>query len=52
MFEKADRLRKLPPYLFKEIDRKKTELRAKGVDLIDLGIAILTFPPRLTLSRR
>ncbi len=38
MFDKADRLRKLPPYLFKEIDRKKTELRAKGVDLIDLGI--------------
>jgi len=38
MFEKADRLRKLPPYLFKEIDRKKTELRAKGMDLIDLGI--------------
>lgn len=38
MFDRADRLRKLPPYLFKEIDRKKTELRAKGVDLIDLGI--------------
>ena len=38
MFDKADRLRKLPPYLFKEIDRKKTELRAKGIDLIDLGI--------------
>ena len=38
MFDKADRLRKLPPYLFKEIDRKKTELRGKGVDLIDLGI--------------
>ena len=38
MFEKADRLRKLPPYLYKEIDRKKTELRARGVDIIDLGI--------------
>jgi LL-diaminopimelate aminotransferase len=38
MFDKADRLRKLPPYLFKEIDRKKTEMRAKGVDIIDLGI--------------
>jgi LL-diaminopimelate aminotransferase len=38
MFDKADRLRKLPPYLFKEIDRRKSELRAKGVDLIDLGI--------------
>ncbi|MCU0595916.1 MAG: LL-diaminopimelate aminotransferase [Desulfobacterota bacterium] len=38
MFDTANRLRKLPPYLFKEIDRKKSELRAKGVDLIDLGI--------------
>jgi len=38
MFEKADRLNKLPPYLFKEIDRKKAEMRAKGVDIIDLGI--------------
>jgi LL-diaminopimelate aminotransferase len=38
MFEKADRLKRLPPYLFKEIDRKKTEVRARGVDIIDLGI--------------
>ena len=38
MFEKAERLNKLPPYLFKEIDRKKAEMRAKGVDIIDLGI--------------
>ncbi len=38
MFEKAERLKRLPPYLFKEIDRKKAEVRAKGVDLIDLGI--------------
>jgi LL-diaminopimelate aminotransferase len=38
MFERADRLRKLPPYLFKEIDRKKSEMKAKGVDIIDLGI--------------
>jgi LL-diaminopimelate aminotransferase len=37
-FERAERLGKLPPYLFKEIDRKKTEMKAKGVDIIDLGI--------------
>ena len=36
--EKADRLNKLPPYLFKEIDRKKEEVIAKGVDIIDLGV--------------
>lgn len=37
-FERAERLKKLPPYLFKEIDKKKTEMKAKGVDIIDLGI--------------
>lgn len=36
--EKAERLKKLPPYLFKEIDRKKDEVRARGVDIIDLGV--------------
>ena len=37
-FETADRLKKLPPYLFKEIDRKKAEVKARGVDIIDLGV--------------
>ncbi|MDY7034579.1 MAG: LL-diaminopimelate aminotransferase, partial [Thermodesulfobacteriota bacterium] len=30
--------KKLPPYLFKEIDRKKEEVMARGVDIIDLGV--------------
>ena len=38
VFEKAERLKKLPPYLFKKLNRKKTELRARGVDIIDLGV--------------
>ena len=38
MFDIADRLKKLPPYLFKEIDRKKSEVMARGVDIIDLGV--------------
>ncbi|MBW1805000.1 MAG: aminotransferase class I/II-fold pyridoxal phosphate-dependent enzyme, partial [Deltaproteobacteria bacterium] len=38
VIEKAERLAKLPPYLFKEIDRKKDEVVAKGVDIIDLGV--------------
>jgi LL-diaminopimelate aminotransferase len=37
-FEKADRVRQLPPYLFQEIDRLKAELLAKGVDVINLGV--------------
>ena len=38
LFERAERLRQLPPYLFKEIDRKKAEVQARGVDIIDLGV--------------
>ncbi len=37
-FNRAERLAKLPPYLFKEIDRKKEEVMARGVDIIDLGV--------------
>ncbi len=37
IFEKAERLKKLPPYLFKEIGKKKAEVMARGVDIIDLG---------------
>ena len=36
--KQAERLRRLPPYLFKEIDRQKAEVKAKGVDIIDLGV--------------
>lgn len=36
--EIPDRLKKLPPYLFAEIDRIKRELIAKGKDVIDLGV--------------
>jgi LL-diaminopimelate aminotransferase len=36
--KKARRINDLPPYLFAEIDRRKREALARGVDLIDLGI--------------
>ena len=36
--EKSDRLKSLPPYLFKEIDRQKEKVGKKGVDIIDLGV--------------
>lgn len=36
--EKAERLKRLPPYLFAEIDRMKEEVRSRGVDIIDLGV--------------
>ncbi|BAY91797.1 MULTISPECIES: pyridoxal phosphate-dependent aminotransferase [unclassified Tolypothrix] len=34
----AKRLEKIPPYLFAEINRKRHELEAKGVDIINLAI--------------
>lgn len=34
----ANRLAQLPPYLFVEIDRKKREALARGVDIINLGV--------------
>ena len=37
-FEPPERLKKLPPYLFVEVDRRKRELLAKGKDVIDLGV--------------
>ncbi len=47
--EKAERLKRLPPYLFKEIDRQKEEVRAKGIDIIDLGVGDpdLPTPPHI-----
>ncbi len=34
----ANRIEALPPYLFAEIDAKMDEMKAKGVDVIDLGV--------------
>ena len=37
-FEKSERLKALPPYLFIEIDKKKRAKIASGADVINLGI--------------
>jgi LL-diaminopimelate aminotransferase len=48
----ADRLKQLPPYLFKEVDRLKAEMQAKGVDVIDLGVGDPDLPtPAHILAR-
>lgn len=36
--EFSERLLRLPPYLFVELDRKKNQAMEQGVDVIDLGI--------------
>ena len=38
MFELSKKIKSLPPYLFAEIDKKKRELKDKGIDFIDLSI--------------
>jgi LL-diaminopimelate aminotransferase len=37
-FEYANRLKKIPPYLFVEIEEKVKKRRLEGVDIIDFGI--------------
>ena len=38
MVKPASRIEQIPPYLFARIDKKKEEVRKKGVDLVDFGI--------------
>ncbi len=50
-FVKADRLQKLPPYLFAEIDRKKKAALAAGRDVINLGVGDPDRPTPPTIIR-
>lgn len=51
-FEPAARLKLIPPYLFKEIDEKKEQVRARGVDIIDLGVGDPDLPtPRFIVEK-
>jgi len=43
--EFADRLKRLPPYLFAEIEKVMKEKKAQGVDLISLSIGDPDLPP-------
>ena len=38
MIQEANRLKRLPPYLFTIIDNLKRQVRSQGVDVIDLGM--------------
>ncbi|MCX7835452.1 MAG: aminotransferase class I/II-fold pyridoxal phosphate-dependent enzyme [bacterium] len=45
MFFRANRMQKLPPYLFAGLEAKAEELKSKGIDIIDLGIGDPDLPP-------
>lgn len=48
MVKTSTKFKNIPPYIFAEIDRKKAEAIAKGVDVINLGIGD---PDRPTFKR-
>ena len=51
-FKPAARLGLIPPYLFKAIDDKKAEVKARGVDIIDLGVGDPDLPtPRFIVEK-
>jgi LL-diaminopimelate aminotransferase len=43
--EYAERIKRLPPYLFSEIEKMQKEKKARGVDLISLSIGDPDLPP-------
>ncbi len=51
----SDRLERIPPYLFAQLERKIAEKRAAGIDVITLGIGdpdVPTFPPIVEAAQR
>ncbi|MBI5143619.1 MAG: LL-diaminopimelate aminotransferase [Candidatus Omnitrophica bacterium] len=49
--ERSDRLKKLPPYLFVEIDKAKKKAAEEGRDIIDLGVGDPDIPtPRFIID--
>ena len=46
----ADRVRRLPPYLFGKINKLKLQRRRAGADVIDLGMGNPTDPPADAIS--
>ena len=46
-FEYAERIKRLPPYLFAEIEKIIKEKKAQGIDLISLSIGDPDLPPPL-----
>lgn len=45
IFQEANRLKRLPLYLFTILDELKAQARARGIDVIDLGMGNPDLPP-------
>ena len=44
MLEDFHRVKRLPPYVFAEVNRLKAAARARGADIIDLGMSTPDLP--------
>jgi len=51
-FDSSDRMKRLPPYLFAEFERKRAALEKAGQDIINLGIGDPDQPPPRLLTDR
>ena len=47
--KKLDKLDRLPPYVFAEVNRIKDDARAKGKDIIDFGMGNPDSPTHLNI---
>ena len=51
MRNEFDRIKRLPPYVFAEVNNLKAKLRSKGKDIIDFGMGNPDMPtPKHILS--
>ena len=48
----ADRMKRLPPYLFGKINKLKYQKRVAGIDVIDLGMGNPTDPPDIHFQEK
>ena len=51
-YEIADRIRQLPPYIFSEINEMKSKAKAKGIELLSLGIGDPDLPTPLAIVKK
>jgi len=52
MSDEFDRIKRLPPYVFSEVNRLKAELRAKGKDIIDFGMGNPDMPTPIHIREK
>ena len=52
MLDDFHRIRRLPPYVFEEVNRLKAKARADGADIIDFGMGNPDMPTPASISSK